>query len=116
MSIAKTNFITIVLYGIEYELDRIMWNIHQEEYDNPFRNSGNVDGFKNDVFEVHAYDWGKDDDAEQSANFKWRDFEIYWYKYLGRGMSVNREITNDELAELYDDCIKSLLDYEAKND
>ncbi len=42
-------YIIALLFYIEEELDRIMWNIHQEEYDSPFRNSGNVKGFRTDV-------------------------------------------------------------------
>jgi len=56
------------------------------DYDNPFNNTGA--GFKNDTFEVQAYNWNEESD--QKFNFKWKDFEVSWYKYLGRGSSQNR--------------------------
>lgn len=95
------------------------------EQDNPFANTGAR--FKNDVFEANAYDWSdctcaacwSEDNwsAEkctcgwrpQEYNFKWRDIEVSWYKYLGRGMEVNREVSEDESRELLIECLKSLL-------
>jgi hypothetical protein len=74
------------LVMIDNELDRIMWNINQEAYSSPFENTGT--SFKcYNIFEVKAYNWG---DKAQDYNFKWKDIEVSWYKYLGRGMSVNR--------------------------
>jgi len=93
------------LSTIRDELDRVMWNIHQVEYDSPFGNTGNK--YKNDVFEVCAYSW--DDDVEQPYNFKYKDIEISWYKYLGRGMSMNRSVDPVEAADMLNDCIESLL-------
>lgn len=31
-----------------------------------------------------------------------------WYKYLGRGMTMNKKITPDEAVKIFDKCIKSL--------
>ena len=94
---------------IREELDRVMWNKLQRAYDNPFDNSGNIEGFKNDVFEVHAYDWSATDtDVGQPFNFKWRDVEVCWYKYLGRGMSMNREMGTGEAAEMRREILDSL--------
>lgn len=76
------------------------------EYEDPFENSGNVEGFKNDVFEVHAFDWG--DEPKHKFNFKYKDIEICWYKYLGRGMTINREISLEELEGMLSDCLASL--------
>lgn len=95
---------------IDDELDRIMWNIHQEKYPSPFSNTAN--DFKCDAFEVDAYNWGDDD---QPYNFKWRDVEISWYKYLGRGMSVNQKISNDKISEMLDDCMDALRRYEEEH-
>ena len=86
------------------ELDRVMANATQKEYDSPFSNTGN--SFKNKTFEVRAYSW--DESVEQPYHFKWRDIEISWYKYLGRGMSANREIDPVLAAELLMECLASL--------
>lgn len=88
---------------IRYRLDTVMWNIHQEEYASPFGNTGN--SFKNEVFEVHAYSWSDDD---QPFNFAWRDLRISWYKYLGRGMSANCDITPELASKCLVECLSSL--------
>ena len=36
------NYIIALLNGISDRLDAIMYNIHQEEYDSPFDNTGNT--------------------------------------------------------------------------
>lgn len=92
------------LWHIDKEIDRVMWNINQEEWDSPFANTGN--SYKNDVFEVEAYSW--DDSEDQSYNFKWHDIEISWYKYCGRGMSVNKKVTFKEGHQMLNECLKSI--------
>lgn len=47
----------------------------------------------------------KQGDDEQSVVF---DFEVEWYKYLGRGTEVNMPITPDEINEMLKDCLNSL--------
>lgn len=91
------------LNAISEELRRVYWNNNQEELADPFRNTGNE--YKNDTFHVQAFSWK---DKEQPYNFKWRDFEVSWYKYLGRGTSINRPISNDEVAEMLTDCLESI--------
>lgn len=43
-----------------------------------------------------------------APNFKCGDLEIRWYKYIGRGMSVNREITREELRQIFSRCRRSI--------
>jgi hypothetical protein len=90
-----------VLGLLQYRLRTVQWNIHQEELPDPFSNSGGQ--FLSETFCVEAYDW--DEDREQPWNFKWKDLEISWYKYMGRGMSANMEIT----PRLCDECLKDCL-------
>ncbi len=92
------------------ELDRAMWNLHQQDYASPFGNTGNRFDECTE-FTVEAYSW--DDEVEQPFNFKWRDVEIGWYKYLGRGMSANRELTPDLAAEMLGECLLAVKRYEA---
>ena len=105
-----SNLLHAALQSIDAELDRVMGNVTQKEYHSPFANSGN--DFKCDAFEVDAYSW--DETIEQKYNFKWRDIEISWYKYLGRGMSVNRVMSNDYIAQMLDDCLLALETYEGE--
>ncbi len=73
----------------------------------PFENSGAA--YKNDTFEVKAYDWEADDnDMEQDYNFKWKDFEVTWYKGMGKRMNTNRSIEKPELKQMVDECLMSL--------
>ena len=108
------SFLDAILTYIEEDWLRVMGNIYQQDYStkDPWRNTGNVIGYKNDTFEVHAYDWGwdyeKDTEEPQSPNFKWRDLEITWYKYCGRGFSLNRPTTHQELALMLEECLESL--------
>jgi hypothetical protein len=102
------------LEHIDSELKRIMWNIEQKEYFSPFENTGQY--FVNNIFEVYAYSW--DDTIDQPYNFRWNNhnFDVSWYKYLGRGTSTNRIITNDEVNQMLNECIEFLRKYEKEND
>lgn len=104
-------YITALLRDIEQEMSRQYWNKYQIDFDedDPFGNTGNVEGFDNGVFEGHAYDWSWDvDELPEPINFKYKDIEIIWYKYLGRGIKINREISPDEAVEMYNTCMFSL--------
>ena len=85
------------------ELDRVMWNREQREYASPFSNTANR--FECPAFTVEAYSWG--DDA-QPFNFKWGGVEIGWYKYLGRGMSANVDLTADMAVSMLDECLAAV--------
>ncbi len=76
---------------------------------------GNVGGhgvnFQNDVFEMRNYHWcndGGDCEIAAQPNFKSGSVEFRWYKYLGRGMSVNRQVTEEVLTEIFQRCKDSL--------
>lgn len=70
----------------------------------PTENNGSE--FTNDTFEMRAFDWSEPE--EYAPNFKYKDFEVGWYKYLGRGMETNRAISPDEINEMLIDCLNSL--------
>lgn len=102
---------------IREELQRVKGNELQKPYPSPFGNTG--ERFDCHVFSAHAYDWGAADAIDdggqgQPWNFKWRDVEISWYKYLGRGMSANKELSPDLASECLMECVKWLRDNEPK--
>lgn len=108
-------YIVALLREINRQLDRVMWNNTQQKYDSPFENTGNH--FKNDTFEVYAYDWN--DDNEQEYNFLYKvdkskanckDIKITWYKYLGRDTRINQQLDCGIMIDMFNDCINSLLD------
>ena len=111
------NYIVALLREIDRQLDRIMWNIHQETYDSPFNNTSN--SFKLGNFEIQAYNWN--DEESQDYNFIYRvdktkanmpDLKISWYKYLGRDTTINQEIDSNVMVQIFDDIIEQLHKYE----
>lgn len=90
---------------IRHDLQRILWNLRQEASD-PFSNSGA--SFRCDIFTVFAYSWN--DQVPQPWNFKHQPtgLEVSWYKYCGRGMSINRETSPDEIASVLRSCLQAL--------
>jgi len=73
------------------------------EYD-PTSNNGAQ--YKNNVFEIQAYSWNEDE--EQSYNFKWKDVEVSWYKYLGRSTTINKVIDIEHAIQMFCECVDSL--------
>ena len=103
-----SNLLKAALSAISEEWDRVMWNIYQEEVSNPFGNTGVK--WKCDEFEIEAYNW--DEDTAQPYNFKWKDIEVSWYKYLGRGMSCNKKVSNTKIGVMLDACLNALAEFE----
>lgn len=104
---------------VEEALDAIRCaiGVFHPAIDNPFSNCGQR--FRFSCFRVHAYDWGAADDEEgpgQPWNFQWRDFEISWYKYWGRGMSRNRKISRTELVEMIRECLLAVMNEQPQED
>ena len=98
------DYVVALLRDIARKLDIVMWNSKQKEYDSPFENTGN--DFICDTFEVHAYNWSED--INQPYNFKCGDIEISWYKYLGRGCTMNNKWSQSAMIEMYNKCMKAL--------
>ena len=99
--------------GLAYLASRIeteAWNQTQESYDAP---TGNCGGWcRTGTFEIRSYCWDEDSPRAELPNFKCGELEIKWYKYLGRGMSMNIDIDANEFFEIIDDCIESLRNLE----
>lgn len=101
-----------VLDRIDAEMKRLYWNLHQEDMDSPFENTGN--SYVNDTFSVHAYYWGDDESVALYPNFRYKDFECYWYKHSHRGLvwsykgERNVEVPSGYLAQMLDDCFMSM--------
>ena len=63
-------------------------------------------GFKNDVFEMRD---GRSTHGENDEpDFICSDIEIKWYKHIGRGMEINRNVPFDELDDMFHRCRVSL--------
>lgn len=93
---ACPDILDAALVFIRERLDTILWNNLQRRAESPFGNTGSK--FTTDGLIIESYSW--DDEKEQPFNFKFGDIEVSWYKYLGRGMSVNREISAQEVSDM----------------
>lgn len=86
-------------------------NNKQLEAIDPTGNEGSE--FENKVFEMRSFCWcdGQRHPDGCPPNFKYKNnkpFEVEWYKYLGRGMETNRDLSADEINVMLNDCLKSL--------
>ena len=77
----------------------------------PFQNTGAR--YQNDTFTVEAYSWG---DEAQPWNFTWGDVGISWYKWLGRGSSINQQLGHAKGMRMLDECLASIREGEASRD
>ena len=98
------------LQYIRYELERVRWNIRQQDSVDPFGNGGPSGDYESDVMSVCAYSW--DEAYDQPWNFKCGDVRISWYKYMGRGMSANVKITPDLASDILLKCLSHLREVE----
>lgn len=109
-------FVIALLERIESIIENIYWNENQEEWDSAFRNTGN-EYILGDLI-IKAYNWN--DDYEQQYNFKYKDIEISWYKYLGRDTTINLDLNNNDnkiyILNLFDEIINLLKNEARKND
>ena len=83
------------------EIGRVFWNQNQEEwesYEDP-----EIKGI-----EVRRYYWGEDEKEAIKPNFRFKDVEIRWYKYPGRGMSVNKEMSAEEWETWFEECLDTI--------
>lgn len=83
------------------------------------------DTFKNNTFAVRPYSWAEcycfDDGLDRLCcdaclpnfqHFK-SGLVVRWYKHLGRSMNANRDVSNDEMFNIFMDCIESIKDIRA---
>lgn len=69
--------------------------------------SHNID---TNVFRLRTYDY-HDSDETLTWNFVWRDVAVQWYKHPGRCLTINRLLSDDELAVMADEVISALATY-----
>ena len=69
-------------------------------------------GFNNKVFTIHHYCWCDGENPEHkvscSPNFKCGDFQVNWYKHLGRSMEY-KDISAEEWRKIMIKCLQSLV-------
>jgi hypothetical protein len=74
--------------------------------DNPCDNTGAE--YENDVFLISAYNWNDEEEPLPNFWFKPLNYQVEWYKHLGRGNFANRPITIDDAYDMLNKCIASI--------
>lgn len=85
----------------------------------------------NEVFMMHPFCWCERDDCawcggeilpqlmrecgfekekESAPNFWYKplDFKVWWYKYIGRSVEINKSLSNQEITEMLTTCLATL--------
>ena len=66
----------------------------------------------NDVFMMRPFSWCEQDDCPwclgEAPNFWYKplDYKLQWYKFIGRDMEANKELTDRQMAEMLVDCLQ----------
>lgn len=103
---ACPEFVEAGINHLAGEIGRVKWNQDKETFDLPTGNNGTE--YKTEAFEMRSYCWDEDSPQAELPNFKCGDLEVRWYKYCGRGMSMNRAIDANEFFALIDGCLASV--------
>ena len=110
-------YVIALLNYLDKEIQRVMWNNTQKDFDSPFDNTANT--FETKKFKVQAFNWN--DDYAQPYNFIYYvdknksnidDIKISWYKYLGRDTTINQELDSSVIIDMFDDCLQSIRELE----
>lgn len=81
------------------EIRRVYWNHTGRRIDYQDESCAETWNGLGSGIEWHAYWWGGDDTPEaERSNLTFGGVEIRWYKYPGRGESVDREMAPDDWA------------------
>jgi len=83
------------------EISRVYWNNNQKAWD--YYDDPQIPGI-----EYRSYCWDSDSEDAQKPNFKFKDVEIRWYKYPGRGMSINVNWSEPQTRRWFDECIAAI--------
>lgn len=106
---AVPDYAESLVFGVLREFDRVYWNIHQKAHEDTTADLGGVS--------YRAYWWG-DQDAPGAAlpnlAIDGDDVEVRWYKYPGRGMSVNRSMTPSDWIKWHDVALTLLREHYRK--
>lgn len=108
-------FVTWLLHGVRYNIGRVYWNINQTEWDGG--------GFHREAFEhenhhcgIERITWSNHRNEDTYIpNVAFDGVYIYWYKYLGRGMSANVNYTNDQWIEWFNKLMEVIRKHEEKH-
>lgn len=107
------DFVTAGFMLLENEIQRVEFNRRQKTFESPLSSGAfNLTEmiYKNKVFQIHAYYWGENRRLKARPNFKCGKFEVFWYKYMGRGMTMNQNVDANQFFRIIEKCMKYLRD------
>lgn len=104
-------------YQTEYLVSSIVRAI--SEYYSDGKESSSVYGIniETNVFQMHRfcwcekqdcpYCWNESEHGPRKSNFHYKptDFRVNWYKYIGRSMEINRQVSIKECSKILYDCL-----------
>lgn len=66
--------------------------------------------YQNDVFSIYAHDWSMDEMDRYGPNFWYKplNYQMDWYKHIGRGTVSNKPLTIEQAWEILDNCKRSI--------
>ena len=99
-------FVEAFIHHIVHELDRVIWNVTQKEFDH-YKELKLIP-----KLEFRPYCWDEDTEEAALPNLRFEDVEVRWYKHIGRGMSLNVEKTEYEWRMWLDRCLVHILGFE----
>jgi hypothetical protein len=99
----------------DYLVDSIIRAIaehHGHENEWPIKYGTTID---NNIFMMHSFcwcekedcPWCKEEDPLPNFHYKPLDFQVGWYKYIGRSMKYNKNISIFECANMLIDCLNT---------
>ena len=86
-----------------WRIGLVVWNRDQKEWDK-------YEDPKIEGLEYRPYCWDDTSPEAELPNLKWGEAEIRWYKYPGRGMSVNKEWGPSEWVKWFDSINERLVE------
>ena len=99
------DFVDAMIQFLLWRTGLVFWNRKQREWDR-IEDPG-IQGVK-----FRPYCWDEDSTEADKPNLAFDGVEIRWYKYPGRGMSVNKDWTPVELVAWFDKIHKLLVEFQ----
>ena len=96
------DYVEALFFGLWHELERVYWNKYQKRMDN---GGHNIPAFIPGLT-VRPYNWN--DEQDERPNFEYGDVKICWYKYPGRGMSTNVDLSPEQWVAWFRVCLNAI--------
>jgi hypothetical protein len=117
-----TDFHEALLFGIAREIGRVHFNHYQSSWDR-WSDDPHIPGIH---WRVYRYDCDclekatpdnflpvhGEDCVQNQPHFRFEDVEFVWYKYPGRDMSINKEMSAEEWRAWFDRCLARIREFD----